>query len=345
VNVSGDDWDRVCYEATASQTDPVPVCGTTTKTTGTNPDGTTGAKQVAWSADCLGQVTGAGDLYGCNDPNATIFTNGTKDIDDINAWAWKDDAGGLPDKDNLEHAFAARYSITKTGPSTGTCPSGTAPTCEVLYFGSDRFDNSGDAQQGFWFLQNSIKIDTSIKVGGGNGFSGVHQTGDLLITSDFTNGGTTSTITIYTWDSSCTGNDLNGKNPPPLPACAVKNLLEQRTSSTAKCGFESGDPFCGTVNVGNTPTTWGDFEDKDHNTDHYIDNELYEAGVNLSLLGLSQECLSTVVAETRSSQSVDATLKDFLLLPLGSCAPSMSTQASTSYRYGNNHSDRIDDRT
>ena len=61
-------------------------------------------------------------------------------------WDYREvDLNGLPDKDNLLHSFAARYSLA---PSS-TCPSGSAPTCEVLYFGSDRYDNSGDAQQGF----------------------------------------------------------------------------------------------------------------------------------------------------------------------------------------------------
>ena len=48
---------------------------------------------------------------------ATIFTGGgSKDPQDIDQWAWKNDPdagdelhGGLPDKDNLLHAFATRY--------------------------------------------------------------------------------------------------------------------------------------------------------------------------------------------------------------------------------------------
>ena len=39
---------------------------------------------------------------------------------------------------------------------------GRATTCEVLFFGSDRFDNSGDAQQGFWFFQNKIALGTNV---------------------------------------------------------------------------------------------------------------------------------------------------------------------------------------
>src|SRR5215204_2346028 len=81
--------------------------------------------------------------------NSTIFTGGgSKDQEDITEWAWKDEAGGLPDKENLLHAYAARYEKT----STTTCPS-TGANCTVLYFGADRYANDGDAQMAFWFLQ------------------------------------------------------------------------------------------------------------------------------------------------------------------------------------------------
>ena len=103
-----DDWDRVCHEKTGSA-----LCGTTTNTTG--------ASEIAWSADCLAGTSGVS----CGNLNATIFTGGgSKDPIDINQWAWKDGAGGLPDKDNLLHGFAARYQTTGTN-SAGTCPNGT----------------------------------------------------------------------------------------------------------------------------------------------------------------------------------------------------------------------------
>src|SRR5438132_7502284 len=166
---TSDDWDKVCHQVMGSD------CSTTSNTNN--------AKAVAWTAEA--------------NPNSTIFTGGgSKDPIDIDQWAWKDGAGGLPDKDNLEHAFAARYSL----PPSASCPSGGNPTCEVLFFGSDRFDNSGDAQQGFWFFQNPISLGGA-KSGGGSSFNGVHRNGDILVISDFSNGGTTSTITIYKWNS------------------------------------------------------------------------------------------------------------------------------------------------
>ena len=43
--------------------------------------------------------------------NATIFTGGgSKDIENISSWKWKDQLGGLPDKDNITNAYAAAYA-------------------------------------------------------------------------------------------------------------------------------------------------------------------------------------------------------------------------------------------
>ena len=100
----------------------------------------------------------------------------------------------------------------------------------MLYFGSDRFDNSGDAQQGFWFFQNKITLDLAT-----GKFVGVHKTGDLLILSDFSNGGQVSTINIYRW----TGDDATGSLDLP----DRRGGIWQRRRG-------SPDAFCGIVEPG-----------------------------------------------------------------------------------------------
>jgi hypothetical protein len=265
--------------------------------------------------------------------NATIFTGGgSKDPIDINQWAWKTDEGGLPDKDNLLDSFAARYSLPPTPPG-GNCPNGTGTDpitnpfdssvpCVVLFFGSDRFDNSGDAQQGFWFFQNRITLGTN-KVGGAQGFNGVHKNGDLLIISDFSNGGDVSTIKIFRWDDSCLAT-----NKPDLD-CADANLRTLQTSDAANCAtVPSGDAFCGIVNPNTITLPWP-FEDKSNTpNDQALNGEFFEGGVNLSLLGLAGECFSSVAAESRSSTSTTATLKDFVLGEFAVCDATISTAPS-----------------
>ena len=103
----------------------------------------------------------------------------------------------------------------------------------MLYFGSDRLDNSGDAQQGFWFFQNSIALGSN-SVGGGSGFTSVHRAGDLLVISDFSNGGTTSTITVYKWDPTCkkTGGTCGDANLRTLDASGAPTLLIEAPPET-----------------------------------------------------------------------------------------------------------------
>jgi hypothetical protein len=289
--VPGDDWDNVCHQVTGSD------CSTT--------NDTNGATAVDWISE--------------PNVNTTIFTGGgSKDPLDINNWAWKDGAGGLPAKDNLLHSFAARYTLPSTGSNTGTCPSGSASTCQVLYFGSDRLDNSGDAQQGFWFFQNQIGL-----TGTGSGtFTGVHKNGDLLVVSDFSIGGTTSIISVFEWNTACTkaGVTVGGLT------CADTNLLQLATSNNANCASAgTGDQFCGIVNTNTITMPWS-FTDKSGTPNNQaLNGEFYEGGVNLSTLGLADRCFQSVESETRSSTATSATLKDFILGNFGSCKTTVKT--------------------
>lgn len=285
--VATDDWDRVCYqariEAGDSASTAAATCGTSSATAGLG-----GAKAVSWVSE--------------PDRSTSIFTGGgSKDPNDLSNWLWKD-AGGLPDKDNLRHAFAARYSNAH----------------ELLYFGSDRFDNSGDAQQGFWFLQAPLAADGVSSAGGfkftdGSGGTPAHTVGDLLVISDFSNGGTVSTINIYSWVAS--GGDT------------TTNLDFVDGGISVKCAPTlTGDNFCGIVNPTTTSSPWS-FLDKSSSTS-FLQGELYEAGINLTNLGFGGECFSTVVAETRSSTSPTATLKDFVVGTFGKCETSILTTPS-----------------
>jgi hypothetical protein len=287
-----DDWDEVCHEVTITNDPPADPTDPTDE--GLIPDecesasDTNGATAVSWTAD------GAG--------SNTIFTGGgSKDPQDITNWAWKN-AGGLPQKDNLLHSFAARYTVSGS---------------EYLFFGSDRFANDGDAQQGFWFFQDEIALGDTPK-GGGTSFEGVHEDGDLLVISDFSNGGTTSTITVYEWDSSC----LKGVNAPGVGDCGDANLRLLATSTEAKCGSADPDDQCGIVNEGDAAvdSPWS-FTDTVGSSD-FRQGEFFEGGVNLTALDLAGECFASVASESRSSTSTTATLKDFVLGEFGRCGVS-----------------------
>jgi len=278
--VNGDDWDSICKKATATATPP--LCTTA-------PNASAGVGDVSFVSE--------------SNPNSDIFTGGgSKDTGDIPGWNWKDD-GGLPDKDNLEHSFAASY---------------THDGDKLLYFGADRFDGSGDAAIGFWFFQKPVG-----KVAGSPGtFSGTHSPGDVFIVSDFSNGGTVSTISVYKWDTSCT---KAANNDPQATQCGAQNLRVVETSDSADCSLVgAGDDACAIVNnAEDAPNTvpWP-FDNKDQDTNpntSYLPGEFFEGGINLTDLDLGNACFSTVLAETRSSTSAVAQLKDFTLDSFGKC--------------------------
>jgi hypothetical protein len=326
---ANDDWDKVCHQVTGTD------CSTSSNTTG--------ATAVAWSNDCNNAqptpaTCTATDPTATSDRAASTFTGGgSKDPQNINAWAWNDGSGGLPDKDNLVHAFAARYNVSGGTSGVGDCAANT--TCDVLYFGLDRFDNSGDAQTGIWFLQNACAEGTN-KVGGGTGFActdptpgtdpsdDYHRNGDVLVLSDFSIGGTTSTISVLRWNSTCTksGQVLGNGN-----TCGDANLELLKTSTAAKCTPTlTADDFCGLVNSSTITMPWS-FTDKSGTASNgALNGEFYEAGINLTPFGLGGECFASIVSESRSSTSTTATLKDFVIAPFAPCKATIATSVDSS---------------
>jgi hypothetical protein len=194
----------------------------------------------------------------------------------------------------------------------------------VIFFGSDRFDNAGDSQLGFWFFQNKIQT-TNISSGGGFQFSGHHKNGDLLIISSFSNGGTTSTIKAYFWDTTCTKAASGSEDSVPVGGCPAVNLRLQGKSTAANCATSAATAaFCGEVNPTDGTTSPWAFHDKTNHT-AFQQGEFYEAGVNLSKLGIGTECFSSSLAESRSSDSTSAVLKDFVLSNFGNCTTGSGT--------------------
>lgn len=309
-----DDWDRICYQVAFraakadGATDVAAAATATARCTATAPS--TGATAVSWiDAQAV----------------PTIFTGGgSKDPQDISSWLWKP-KDTVPDKDTLRHGFAARYSM----PSSPSCPgangntTGTT-TCEVVFFGMDRFANDGDAQLGFWFFQNPI-ARTNVSSQGGFRFSGVHRDGDLLLISNFSNGGTTSTISAYFWDTTCSKADNNN---PSAGQCAAANLRLQAKSDNANCGTAGATAaFCGIVNATDGTVAPWSYQDKKGNST-YLQGEFYEGGVNLSALGIGDECFSSIAAESRASTSPTSVLKDFVLGGFGECGSTTVTTPS-----------------
>jgi uncharacterized repeat protein (TIGR01451 family) len=227
-----------------------------------------------------------------------IFTGGSTK-DDLNTSGWNWTTGSVPDKDNIENAFAASYDHNGH---------------TFVYFGLDRFANNGDAFTGFWFFKGGVG-----PVAGGS-FSGPHQVGDLLVLSNFTNGGATSTIELYEWVGS--GGNVNG-------------TLQLLATGTQECTQSpQDDRACAVTNTAPITPSWT-FDDKfTGGTSNPIPVEsFFEGGIDLDSLypGGKAPCFGSFLAETRASQSVDAVLKDFAGGSFNTCVPpTIATDASVS---------------
>jgi hypothetical protein len=236
-----------------------------------------------WDVVFAGTDTASASSFVVDGVGPTIFTGGGSK-DDLNTTGWKHKNGSTPDKDELLNGYAARYE-------------------DNVYFGADRFDNSGDAVMGFWFFQQEV-----VPQPGGSFGPGQHEDGDILVLSNFSGGGGTVNIRVFQW------NAAGGTIPGEGAINHTLDLLAGTLATPADCvgppTVPNGDNFCGTVNTALTDAPWT-FLDKNGSTD-FRTGEFYEGGIDLAFLGLEDECFASFLAETRSSTAVNAVLKDFV---------------------------------
>jgi hypothetical protein len=235
-------------------------------------------------------------------PGASIFTQGgSKDHADVSDWMYKD--GAVPDKDDIRHAYAAQYAATGPG----------GPTT-VLVVGGDRFANDGSAFIGAWFFQNAVGLGAAS--GQAKPFTGVHENGDILILSEFTQGGVVSTPKVFMWVGSAgdcpagpcpaateKGGTLADVTPAPgdvLVAAGLANATDQ--TILAEC---SGD--------------WA-YTPKQGTAGTLPPNSVFEVAIDLGVLNLGNVCFASFLLETRSSHDVDAVLKDFVVHAFAPCS-------------------------
>ena len=220
-----------------------------------------------------------------------------RDISGANSWSHTD--GAPPDKNDIEHAFAGAYHNGNE---------------LLIYFGADRFANNGDSAVGFWFFQDNVGANPD------GSFSGKHVVGDILVTSDFRNGGGVSVINVFKW--------VGGKNPLQLLASGSPAL--PGSDSTPSCLQQDGvDVACAIANRAATPVpaVWpGGYTFKGGgNNGNFPVSTLFEGGINITrLLGTSSMCFSSFMAMTRTSASTTAQLKDFVVDRFPLCGISVS---------------------
>jgi hypothetical protein len=195
-----------------------------------------GGPEVDWDNDIVGVTPGGGVANGFSTPQTSLpagfssataapdfstttkrgvevavtgddstFTTNSKDILDISAQWRCVHANNVTDKGDLVNTYAVAYD---------------AAGDLILYFGAEKNDASGTNNLGVWFLQDPTVDCSDTQGGNGTAFTGSHMTGDILVVSEFTGGGSTATITAYEWD--------------PANPLAVNNLVN--LGSSGICG-------------------------------------------------------------------------------------------------------------
>jgi uncharacterized repeat protein (TIGR01451 family) len=178
---------------------------------------------------------------------------------------------------------------------------------DIMYFGADRFANNGDSAIGFWFFQNGISVN-------GNGtFSPDHAIGDLFVVSHFENGGAVSQIQLFEWVGS-------GGSDGTLDLVATGAVCTAAPASDEACGIANQDV---------TPAPWP-YTPKAGASGTFPEFSFYEGGLDLSSVFEGDvPCFSSFLVETRSSQEVNAQLKDFIAGDFNTCVPpEIETQVS-----------------
>ncbi|MFL5953891.1 MAG: hypothetical protein ACJ76I_07270 [Gaiellaceae bacterium] len=278
-------------------------------------------------------------------------------------WQWKE-AGPSPNKADIEQAFAAQYTCTKElNEATPSKCGADYVGHKLLFFGGTRFANQGDTNIGLWFLHNPVTLlganattdpttklprcvdSTGKALTSGCGFNGTHTVGDcslvakgtkctpgdLFVQSAFTS---KPTISVFEW-----------VGPGKAKTCVTSSCDLQQIQFTATASGDNkcektgttSDPGCAIVNdaatVGNNgeiPSPWL-FQDQSSKSaaNKIEDSELYEGGLDLTGLGFGDECISTVLLNTRSSgSSINSTGQDFAIGSFGGCSSKITTAAN-----------------
>jgi uncharacterized repeat protein (TIGR01451 family) len=252
--------------------------------------------KVDWNALPNGSLFFTGFRVDPTDGTDIGFASGlTKDTADISSWTWEK-ADVTPAKSDIVNDYGAVFQ------EDGSL---------VLYFGQNRqLDEPGDANVGFWFLQDDVALVPSPGNPDQGSFSGTHVDGDILILSEFTGGGDVSAVQIFKWQGG-----------------SLQLVTDEAECVGGKLGTEDA---CAIVNSGPISTSWAGTL-----TSPYF----FEGGLNLSaLFPQGIPCFSTFLTNTRTSQAENADLKDFALGGFSTCGEIEITKSAqpsdgTSFSY------------
>jgi len=247
--------------------------------------------------------------------DTSTFATGSKDTLNITpGWQCNVD-NNVNSKIDIMNAYAVSYTASNDD--------------HIIYFGMEKNKDNGVNDVGFWFLQGNANCSGS--PGGGTAWTGTHTTGDVLVVSEFSNGGGVSNVTAYKW--------VGGNNP----------LVPLGQGGDCK-NTTGGDNLCATTNAVSTdPNSPGFLDWNEDVTTKWltadatlgvgkkvVPPDFFEGGINITQIfatggggTATPSCFNTFLGDTRSSKETGATLFDYARGQLGECSVTMSTTPST----------------
>ena len=241
----------------------------------------------------------------------TVFTTGgSKDDLDVINWRHKADQNSPP-KDEILNAYAAKYTGSPSGDS-------------ILAFGADKYDTSGTAFIGAWFFKNPVIAASDGRFRTANDPSAplaTHAVGDVLVLLNFPAGGTNfADKKVFEW--------VGAGGPCAAPATRVNGVLCD-ISNTGQAGSVAGlsNLTSGPQAIPGTCSAW--VHHPKNGPDGTIQtNAFFEGAININDFPQLTRCFSSFLLETRSSDSVGAQLKDFVVGDFNTCAAVAVTKGS-----------------
>lgn len=243
---------------------------------------------------------GFGEVFIVDTGNSdTGYQGSNKDIHDVSTWEWKP-MKVTPDKDNLLNA----YAVVENNGDT------------ILYFGTDRFATNGDAALGFWFFQDEVLALPPPAPNANGAFSGNHVVGDVLVQVDYRQSNQddqrATEVEVFEWVGS-------GGSHGPL------DLITSGQLAGTGIVCAPGDTACATTNFAAAPAPWA-YTPKAGSAGTFPAESFFEGGINITEL-FGGRCFASFLANSRSSHSETADLKDFALGSFNTCGSIAVTQA------------------
>jgi len=249
-------------------------------------------------------------------PDRTTFATGSKDTLNVTpGWQCARD-NNVNDKTDLVNVFATAY----VDPNSGELK---------LYFALERYSNEGAGNVAFWFLQDgTVNCEAPASGPSTTDFTGNHRDGDLLVVSEFTVGGKVSSIIAYQWVGGAGGF---------LDTTPVASGVDCKDDEVG------GDTICATVNsidADGSPLVFTSpwlTETKQPGPDPSTENdvsEFFEGGISLTNLGHADRCFNRMLADTRSSPSLTATIFDYAIGDLPVCNLKVTKDGDTLSKEG-----------